>query len=199
MFHKKLSVEAFDHDCAREHVILNAKDYVVKAINVKHNVPCLAYCFEEKPRRKINLEYTKKFGLEQHKILGELQKGKTITWRGKKITPEKGTILVPGRKVVYVTDTRELKNLVSFAVNADLLICEATFTEEDYELVKEKRGERDHLTAKRAALFASECGAKKLVLTHFSQRYKTSKPVLKEAKKYFENTVAAEDFMKIKK
>ena len=55
-----------------------------------------------------------------------------------------------------------------------------------------------HLTVKQAALIASENNAKKLVITHLSQRYKEPSEALAEAKTYFNNVIVAEDFMKIK-
>ena len=54
------------------------------------------------------------------------------------------------------------------------------------------------MTSVQAAEIAANSGAKKLVLTHFSQRYKDVDDLVKEAKDIFPNTVAAHDFMKIK-
>ena len=55
-----------------------------------------------------------------------------------------------------------------------------------------------HLTVKQAALLASANNAKKLIITHLSQRYKEPSEVLEEAKTYFPNSTVAEDFMKVK-
>ena len=55
-----------------------------------------------------------------------------------------------------------------------------------------------HLTVKQAALIASENNAKKLVVTHISQRYKDTNEIVAEARDYFDNSIIAEDFMKIK-
>ena len=93
---------------------------------------------------RINKNYVKKFGLTQHKILGDLQAGKTITWKGKKITPAKGTFVVKGKKIVYITDTSYFKGLDKFAKDADVLIAEATYGLE----YSDKAKERSHLTSK---------------------------------------------------
>jgi len=75
-----------------------------------------------------------------------------------------------------------------------LLIAEATYTEEDKELAEEHR----HLTARQAAEIAKKSQAKKLVLTHISQRYDgREKIILDEARKVFPKTEIAEDFDKI--
>ena len=56
---------------------------------------------------------------------------------------------------------------------------------------------RKHLTAELAAKIAKQAKAKKLILTHFSQRYKDIKQLEIEAKKIFKNTILAEDFLQI--
>ena len=73
------------------------------------------------------------------------------------------------------------------------MISEATFTDD----LREKAKEYKHLTAKQAAEIAKKSKAKKLVLTHFSQRYKDINDVLKEAKSVFKETICAEDFLEI--
>ena len=55
-----------------------------------------------------------------------------------------------------------------------------------------------HLTVKDAAMIASENNAKKLVITHLSPRYKSVSDIVEEARTYFDNTIIAEDFMRIK-
>ena len=81
------------------HRFIDEKNFAFEAMPVKHIIPCINYSYIRKGKRKINLEYTKKFGLERNKILGDLQKGKTITYKGKKITPAKGTYLTPNKKI----------------------------------------------------------------------------------------------------
>ncbi|MBR9678231.1 MAG: ribonuclease Z [Nanoarchaeota archaeon] len=174
-------------------IIKDSEDYVVKAVNVRHGVPTLAFSIEEKPRRRINLEYTKKFGLTQHPLLGKLQRGKDIEYKGKKISVEKGTILVPGKKFVYVGDSGYCKELEDFVKDSDLLICESTFSEE----TAKKARSYNHLTAGKAAWMAKKQGVKRLILTHFSRRFASTRELEKEARKEFDNVVMAKDFMKI--
>lgn len=172
--------------------VVDNEDFKVEAMNTKHTIPCLCYSYIKKGKRKINLEYTKKFGLVQDPILGKLQKGKTITYKGNKITPAKGTILMPDKKIVYITDTAYFKKLEKFAKDANLLISEGTFSEE----LESKAKEYTHMTALDAAKIAKNSGAKKLVLTHFSQRYTNATKLQDEAKKTFQETSAANDFDK---
>jgi len=174
--------------------ILDSQKYEIWAAQLDHYVPCIGFAFKEKDRRKINLEYTKKFGLTKHPILKKLQQGQDIEWKGKKIKVEDATILVRGKKITYIMDTLPCTNAIALASNADILICEATFTQE----LKDKALERHHMTAKQAAKIAKKAKAQKLVITHFSQRFRNSAPLLKEARTVFPNTIAARDFLEIK-
>lgn len=193
IFRKTFRVEARDATCAKETTIMKGENFKVNAINLKHNVPCLGFKFIEDSRRKINLDYLAKFGLKQDKVLGDLQKGKDIIWKGKKITAEKGTIEIPGRTIAYLTDFTMEKKVENFCKGVDTIICEATYSKED----REKLDDRQHISSVEAAELAKKAGAKQLIITHFSQRYNRVDHLLEEAKKIFLNTTAATDFMEV--
>ena len=178
----------------KKSLFLETKNLQFKALKMKHNSTCLAYSIIEKDKRKINLNYTKKFGLIKHPLLGELQKGKKITYKGKKITPKKATHLIKGKKITIIYDTVKNPNTIKISKDADLLIAESTYTSN----LQDKAKEYFHLTAEQAAEIAKKANAKQLILTHFSQRYKSSSIFLKEAKKIFRNTKIAKDFMEVK-
>ena len=169
------------------------KDFILEAHEMHHSSPCLAFSFVEKPRRRINLKYLKKFNLKKDPILKNLQNGKNIIYKGKKIKVRDATIVVLGKKVAYITDTLLNKNCIRVAKKADILICESTFSKE----LKNTAREYMHLTTEDAAHIAKKAKVKKLILTHFSQRYKTTSQLEIEAKKIFKNTITAKDFMKI--
>jgi len=168
-------------------------DFTLEAAHLDHLTPCLAYSFKEKDARKINLNYTKKFGLTRHPLLGSLQKGKNIIYKGKKILARKATALIKGKKITIIMDTAPTKNAVKIAKNSDILIAEATWSKELEKFVMKRK----HLTAEIAAKMARQANAKKLILTHFSQRYRNVKDLEVEAKKIFKNTILAEDFMSV--
>ncbi len=173
--------------------IFYKRDLIIEALPLDHITPCLAYSFKEKDSRRININYTKKFGLTNHPLLGSLQKGKNIVYKGKKISASKATTLIKGKKVTIVMDTAPTRNAVKIAKNSDLLITEATWSKELEKFVMKRK----HLTAELAARIAKQANAKKLILTHFSQRYKDIKQLETEAKKVFKNTFLAEDFMQV--
>lgn len=191
--------------------ILDSGNYEIFATKCRHPTACLAFAYVEKPKRRIDASYLKKFGLVHHPLIKELQQGKDITWKGKtraeqssagprktksfawEIKAKDATYIQAGKKFVYLVDSAYIDSLAEFAKAADLLVCEATFMA---ELMKEAK-EFGHMTSVDAAMLAKKAKAKQLVLTHFSQRYKDVSELLKEAKKVFPNTIAAKDLMTI--
>ena len=77
----------------------------------------------------------------------------------------------------------------ALARDADLVLCEATYGEEEREMA----AERAHMTARQAGELAKEAGARSLVITHFSQRYGDVRPLLAESRAVFPETKAARD------
>lgn len=175
-------------------IFCNTEEYSITALPLEHSVPIVGFRFQEKDRRRMNLTFLKKTGVPEGPHLGKLQEGKDILWKGKKIAVEDATYIVPGKSIAYIVDTVPCKNAVDLAKETDLLIAEATYTGE----MELKAEEYKHLTAKDAALLANNAHAKKLVLTHFSQRYRDTAELLENAKTYFSNVACAQDFMKLK-
>lgn len=178
----------------KDGILFENAQYLVEARELDHSIASFGISFIEKPRRKINLVYTKKFGLTQHPLLGKLQRGEDIVWEGKKITVAKATKLVPGKKLTIIHDTAVHARCSMLAKDADLLICEATFADAEVEKAKEYK----HLTASQAAMIAKKAKAHSLILTHFSQRYKDVAVLKHEAAKIFKSVKTAEDFMRVK-
>jgi ribonuclease Z len=174
--------------------VIELKDLVINSLPLDHGIPCLGYSIQEKDVRRIRVPFVKKIGLPDGPLLGELQENKTIVWKGKKVSPEEATYVVKGKKVAVVLDTSLCNSAVELAKGSDLLIAEAVYGKELFN----KSEEYKHMTAHQAAELASKSGSKKLILTHFSQRYKTTDLLVEEAKTVFSNTVPAYDFMKTK-
>lgn len=168
-------------------------DFELHSIQLNHDVPCLGFSFIEKDKLKINIEYTKKFGLVQHPLLGDLQKGKDIIYNGKKIKVKDATLTKKGKKITFINDTALCKNAVALANESDILISEATWEHDRKE--KEDSEDLKHMSAKEAGELAKASKSKKLILTHFSQRYNTTDELKKEARKIFQNTECAKDMM----
>ncbi len=174
--------------------IFTFDDVVVVGAPLNHSIPTLGYSIKEKDKRKIKVDYIKKIGIPEGPLLGKLQNNKQIVWKGKKVSPKDATYLVKGKKVAIILDTLPCNFAYDLAKDSDLLIAEAVYLSS----LIEKAEKYKHLTAKQAAQMASQNNVKKLVLTHFSQRYKTTEELLNEAKTVFENSIASYDLMKIK-
>ncbi len=168
-------------------------DFYLESLKLNHSIPCIGFCFIEKDIRKVNMKYLKKFKLKSHPIIRNLQKGKDITWEGKKIKYKLATKLKEGKKISFITDTAYCDNAIKLSKDVDLAILEATFSHE----LEDKAQKYKHLTAKQAALIAKKAKAKKLILNHFSQRYRDISLLKKEAKKVFNNVETSEDFLTI--
>jgi len=172
----------------------DSSEYFINCASLSHGIPCIGYSFVEKDRRRINMQKLEKMGVREGRHLQELQAGKSISWKGKNINVDDVTTLVKGKKITYIMDTLLNDNCVELAKESDVLVCESAYAND----LIEKAEKYKHLTAQQAALIASNASAKKLVLTHFSQRYKNTLEIQEDARAVFDNIVCAEDFMKIK-
>ena len=169
------------------------RKYTVMARRLDHGTICYGFSFIEKDRRKIRLNVVDKLGIPHGPLLAKLQNGKTITFRKSKVTPDEATSIIRGKKVTYISDTRPCKNAVELASDSDILISEATYIDRD----KERAIEYRHMTSGEAAMIAQSADVKKLVLTHFSQRYKDTTELLDDARRVFPETVLGHDLMKL--
>ena len=196
IFDNRVDIEIFEVTPNEEEIVMVYEDeeHLIKSTKLDHGVPCVAYSIIEKERYNIDVTKQKKLGIKDGPHLRKIKEGETITYEGKTITPEMITYLVPEKKLSYVADTQVCAGAGLIAQNADILISESTFD----STLQEKAEEKKHLTSKDAAIIANNMNVKKLVLTHFSQRYKEVTELKEDAEKYFDDVVCAEDFMKIK-
>ena len=166
---------------------------------LKHRIPAYGYRVSEKDKPGIfDVKKAEAMKIAPGPIYSELQQGKKVqladgrSFEGKEFCgpPRKG------ESFVYCTDTVFSEAAVSLSKNADLLVHESTFSQEDESMAYEKL----HSTTIMAAKTASLSNSKKLIITHFSPRYTnknaiTSSDLLKEAQKVFPNTHLAKDFL----
>ncbi|NWT07506.1 RNZ1 protein, partial [Mionectes macconnelli] len=146
---------------------------VLRAFRLFHRVPSFGFVLEEKPRPgRLNVQKLKDLGVQPGPLYGQLKGGRAVVLEsGARISPSE--VLgdpVPGRKVCILGDCSgavgdEARRL---CLGADVLVHEATLDDSQ----QEKARERGHSTPSMASAFARLCRAERLVLTHFSQRYK---------------------------
>jgi len=182
------------HEVEDEGIVCEEKEYYVHAVRANHVIPSFSYALVEKPRPgRFNPKRAKALGVAEGPLWSKLQHGETVKIKGGKlIKPEQ--VLGPlrqGIKIAYSGDTRPTKSLVKLAEGADLLIHEATLADD----LLERALEDGHSTPSQAAKTAKKAKVKRLVLTHVSSRYRDAQPLLEQARKIFQNTGVAEDFM----
>jgi len=174
----------------RDGVFLEEEEFTASAAYLKHSVPCLGYSIKERDITKINLDFIKKHKIPKGPVLGDLQRGKDIIFEGKKIRAKDATYLKIGKKATFLIDTSLCSNCYKLAKDSDLLVCDSTYSSG----LKDKAKEYMHLISKEAAEIAKKSKSKKLILTHFSQRYKEVLEMEKEAREIFRNTAVSNDF-----
>ena len=176
---------------------LHRGDYEILAYAAEHGGGTLGYVLVEKDRLgKFDPARARELGVPEGPLWGRLQRAEAVTLEdGRTIEP--GLIVGsprPGRKVVYSGDSRPCKATIEAAIGADVLVHEATFSQEEAERARET----DHSTAHEAAEVARMAKARRLVLTHVSARYSSDPgPLLDEARAVFPETVVAKDGMEI--
>ncbi|RME77545.1 ribonuclease Z [Candidatus Woesearchaeota archaeon] len=173
-------------------VVLETSEYVLETAPLDHSTPCVGYAFTEKARLNINKEALSKLNIPDGPHCRILKEGKDAQYAGKVLRAKDLTYTVEKKKFVFITDTRICKSAVELARDADLLLCEATFANEH----KNRALESKHMIAAESAKIANDAGVKKLVLTHFSQRYATTEQIERDARDVFDNVECAQDFSK---
>jgi len=173
-------------DKTDEKVIFETRDITIEKFPLDHGIFCSGFLFREKPRpRKIRKEK-----LPENFLLSDMVKLK----KGKDILDENGDVVyknedftLPPPKsetYAYCSDTRYDESLLDILKDVDLLYHEATFMND----MKKRAGDTFHSTAEQAATIARKAGVGKLLIGHYSVRYRELQPLLEEAVKVFENT-----------
>jgi ribonuclease Z len=161
--------------------------FTLSAFPVKHRVEAYGYAFveDERPGR-FDVEAARTLGITHAPDFGRLQRGEIVDG----VHPEQvmGEARA-GRRIVISGDTAPCQAVEAFAQDADLLIHEATFLEEE----RARARETSHSTARQAAELARDAGVRMLALTHLSSRY-FPRDVREEARDVFPNTVVPRDF-----
>lgn len=177
-------------------VVLRGEGWHIEAHPLSHRVPCFGYAFVEDARPgRFDLDRAKALGVPPGPMFGKLQRGEAVTLpSGEVVSPEQ--VLGPARpglKVAYCCDTVPCEGAIALARDADVLVHESTYHAGE-EKTAHKRG---HSTCADAARCAKEAGAKRLVLTHFSQKHPRTEEFVQGARPIFEDVVAAHDFFEL--
>jgi ribonuclease Z len=186
-----LSFDINLHNIEAEGLLVRENDYEVTCCEADHHVIAYSFCLTELERPGVfNVKRAAQFGIPEGNLFKQLQSGKDIIIKGSIV---RSTDVVgprrPGRKIGISGDTRPTEKLCKFFENCDLLVFESTYGNE----LRHKAIENYHATATEAATLARQSGVRKLVLTHFSTRYRQSNQLLAEARLIHEDVDEASD------
>ncbi len=176
----------------RPGIILSGEDFDVLAFPVQHRGPdCFGYVFQERSRRPFLNERATELGVpngpERKMLVG-----------GQPITLADGTVVQPeqvlgelqrGTKLAMTGDIGETEPITKVVREADALVTEATYSDEETEMARQN----GHITAGQAARLARDAGVRQLILNHISGRHR-EKDLEAEARTFFQNAVIARDF-----
>ena len=172
--------------------IYNANNVSITSIPLEHRIDCTGFVFKEihKPRRinpdclaEINLSNSELKSLKEGKDI--LNVDGTIKHFNKDITLEPKKC----RSYAYCSDTKFIPSIIPLIKDVDLLYHESTFLNKH----EDRATFTHHSTAEQAATIAKEANAHKLLLGHFSSRYKELDKFLSEAKPIFNNSFLAQE------
>ena len=172
--------------------------YRIVCRELKHRMRCLGWAIVEDPRPgKFDVEKAERLGIRPGPERGRLQKGETVVLPdGRTVRPEE--VVGPPRRghhVAYCVDTLPCEAAVELARGAELLIHDATFSDEEAEWAHQT----GHSTIREAAVVAQKAGVARLALTHFSGRFmpRDESRLLQEAQSVFPNSFVARDLMRL--
>lgn len=176
-------------------VVYESASLRVRTVALRHKIPAVGYIFEELPR----LRHIDRAACDFHGV---------PTWAfnsikaGADFTNEDGSVIpnalltkdpAPPRSYAHISDTAYISGLAEKLRGVDLLFHESTYLKEDLD----KARERGHSTAEQAAMVARDAGAGKLLLGHYSSRYRDDGVFLEEARRIFPNSIAGKEGMKL--
>jgi ribonuclease Z len=160
----------------------------VTAAVLDHPVPTLGYRLSEPASTRLDGAHLRAAGIQGPDV-GTLVREGSFEVAGRRRNLEEFQLPRPGQSMAYVLDTALCDAAIELATGVDLLVCEATYLNDEQHWARE----RGHMTAREAGWLAREAGARRLVITHFSSRYSDLAPFAAEAGELHDDVVVATD------
>ncbi|MBL7032596.1 MAG: ribonuclease Z [Candidatus Delongbacteria bacterium] len=177
--------------------ILETTEYWLEAVRVRHRIYTLAYSLVEKLRPgRLNAALAAELGIPEGPERRLLKEGRDITLKDGRIISSGDLVTppLPGRKIVYITDSTYTTASVDLARKADILIHESTYDNDDRKNARRTQ----HSTVSDAVQVAREAGVRDLILTHVSSRYLNRGNVIQEQlEQELPGAVLAADLMRV--
>jgi ribonuclease Z len=159
---------------------------------LEHGIDCHGYRLQEDDGRRMVPELLARYGIRGPAV-GQLQQQGQLEVAGRMVRLEEVSDSRPGQAFALVMDTRPCPGAIALARGADLLVCEATYQGSEAQ----EAHDHFHLTAGQAATLARDGSVRRLVLTHFSQRYTELDGFQREASAIHPDVVVADDLTRI--
>lgn len=172
-------------------VIFESHAITIETIPLFHRVPCVGFLFKEKPKlRHLKGDMVKFYNIPIKDLHGIKEGNDFITTEGvvipnSRLTTDASQVM----SYAYCSDTAFNPQVAEMIKGVNTIYHEATYSNEFAKLARQ----RGHSTASEAARIAQLAGAERLILGHFSKRYRDESPILNEAKEIFDNTILADD------
>ncbi|MBI5497520.1 MAG: ribonuclease Z [Deltaproteobacteria bacterium] len=176
------------HPVEREGVLLRTEGFTLTTRRLEHRVDCFGYRLQEHDGVSFDAALLEQAGVRGPRV-ADLERDGTLRVNGTTVRREDVSHPRPGQAFAFVMDTRPCRNAVELARGADLAVMESTFATAHEDEARQYA----HCTAAQAARMAVEAGARRLALTHFSQRYDDVTPLLEEARAVHPDVVALMD------
>jgi len=196
-----LDASVFDHQAelrlrpvSAGETVESGPPFTLRAERLDHEPETLGWRIEEPDGRTMLPARLRACAVEGPDVGRLLRQGALeVPGREHPVRLDEVSVRRPGQVMAFVMDTGLCDAAFALAQGADLLVCEATFAESEAQLAKRFR----HLTAAQAGRLAAESGARRLVITHFSQRYPDAQVLAEEAAAVFPDVVCAEDLLRV--
>lgn len=164
----------------------------VWSVPLRHRVPTAGFLFREKPAElNVHKEAIQRYGLGIAQITAA-KRGEDVVLEDGKVVPNGELTYIPWapRSYAYLSDTNYSGKAVSLVKGVDLLYHEATYAGD----MRREAKDRGHATTLDAAKAAVESGAKRLLIGHFSSRYKNENELVEECRTLFKESYVAEEY-----
>lgn len=187
----QLCYPMYFHALGEDGEISNDGKLSVESFKVKHGIDCWGFKFSEiKNLRNIDVARAEAYQIPLE-FYPALQKGKDYVHPKGTIVPNEEVTFTPAppKSYAYCADTLFTDSFIEKIKNVNVLYHETTFLKE----FEDKAMMRHHSTTEQAAKVAELCGAKKLLIGHFSSRYEALDQFLAECKTIFSETEIAHE------
>jgi ribonuclease Z len=173
----------------------NFEHFTVKAFPLNHRIACSGFLFREKPGlQNIRKEALAKYRIPIHFLQG-IREGKDYNTGSGELVPNSELTYPPRHQAsyAYCSDTAPDESYIQLISGVDCLYHEATFAAD----LKSRAINTYHSTAPEAAEIAARAGVKKLLIGHFSSRYRDVSALVTQARAIFPDTEAVNDGMEV--